>query len=484
MAEVVIHDATIVTLDQDHRVLENGTIRIQGREITSVEPTEDGDRRSGADRVIDASGQVAIPGLIDAHRHTDFSLVQGLFSDLDGGTLLKEAIALYHTADAELGDSFFEAAWPLASLRQLTHGVTTVNAMDFTPEIGATTIGDAGLRGVIGPELADLLSPEPAADQLAEARAFIDEHHDTYDGRVTASIAPGGEVGCSRELWEGVAELRQDYPELPLHTHIYDTAEADTMAAGSGATDPLSILEEFDLLDSRTLLTHLLHADRRDARRIADAGAHVLHCPTIYSYFQAGAKTWFPLPALREFSVNIAIGLDDPFWFDCWDLLQEAKHARLLANFEYGSQQWTSYQLLQMLTIDAARALGMADDIGSLETGKRADVLLLDLETPRLQPYSNLPSVIMNAVTAGDIASVLVDGDLLLHDGSVRSIDVDAVQEAAVRERDWLQQQTGWSTSLAGSSPPDESILRRVSAPALLRAGKHYGRGVLTQFLH
>ncbi|WP_245851630.1 amidohydrolase family protein [Halorubrum persicum] len=273
MTDLLIHDAVVVTMNQENQLLTNGSIRVTDGTISSIAATEPRDRHSTAEHVIDASGKVVIPGLIDAHRHTDFTLVQGLFSELSGGELLKEAFALYHTAEPTLGDSFFEAAWQLACLRQLTHGVTTVNAMDFTPELGAEAIGESGLRGVIGPELADFLNPASAGDQLAAARQFIETYHNSYDGRVTASIAPGGEAGCSRRLWEGVAELRADYSDLRLHTHLYDSAEAETMAAGSGADDPLDLLDRYDLLDERTLLTHLLHADRDDARRIADAGA-------------------------------------------------------------------------------------------------------------------------------------------------------------------------------------------------------------------
>lgn len=481
MTDLLIHDAIVVTMNRENQILKDGSVRVTDGTITSVKSTEPADRDSAPEHVIDASGKVVIPGLIDAHRHTDFTLVQGLFSELDGAELLKEAFALYHTAEPALGESFFEAAWQLACLRQLTHGVTTVNAMDFTPRLGAEAIGKAGLRGVIGPELADFLNPASADEQLTDAREFIETHHDTYDGRVLASIAPGGEAGCSRELWEGVAELRDDYPDLRLHTHLYDSAEADTMAAGSGADDPLDLLDRYGLLDERTLLTHLLHADRDDARRIAEAGAHVLHCPTVYSYFQAGKRTWFPLPALREFGANVVIGLDDPFWFDSWGLIQEAKHARLLSNFEYGAQQWSSYDLLKMLTIDAARALGIDDQVGSLESGKRADLLVIDVDTPRLQPFSNLPSVLTNSVTARDIKTVVVDGEVLMEEQSVTSMDVEAVRAAATRERERLQARTGWETSLAGSTTPDKSILRRVSVQPLLRAMRQYGRGFVNE---
>ncbi|OYR56166.1 amidohydrolase family protein [Halorubrum halodurans] len=483
MTDLLIHDAIVVTMDRENRVLENGSVRVSDGTVSSVEPTDPADRDATASRVIDADGKVVMPGLVDAHRHTDFTLVQGLFSELAGDELLTEALSLYHTAESALGESFFEAGWRLACLRQLTHGVTTVNAMDFTPAIGAEAIGDAGLRGVIGPELADLLDPAPADEQIADARRFIETYHGSHGGRVTASIAPGGEAGCSRELWEGVADLRAAYPDLRLHTHLYDSAAADTMAAGSGASDPLDLLDRYDLLDERTLLTHLLHADRDDAGRIAESGAHVLHCPTVYSYFRSGGRSWFPLPSLSEFGANVVIGLDDPFWFDSWDLIQEAKHARLLSNYEYGSQQWSSYDLLEAITVDAARALGLDDRIGSLEPGKRADLIVVDVDTPRHRPFSNLPSVLVNTVTAGDVETVVVDGRVLMADRSVESMDVESVRAAATRERERLESRTGWETSLAGSTPPDESILRRVSSRALLRAARQYGRGALARWV-
>lgn len=483
MSSLALRNGIVVTVDEDNRILTQGTVRVDDGRITAVEPSTSETTLDGVDQIIDVDGKLVIPGLIDAHRHTDFTLVQGLFSELQGGELLKEAIALYHNAESALDESFFRTAWRLATLRQLTHGVTTVNAMDFTPELGAEILADAGVRGVVGPELADLIKSDGPEEQLEDARAFIEEYHGASDDRIQASIAPGGEAGCSTDLWEGVAALRSEYPDLRLHTHMYDSPAADTMAAGSGAADPLTLLDDHGLLDDRTLLAHLLHADPEDARRIAESGAHVLHCPTIYSYFRAGEQAWFPLPALQDHGVNIAIGLDDPFWFDSWDLLQEAKHARLLANYEYGAQQWRSYDLLKTLTINGARALGLDHEIGSIEVGKRADIVVLDPEQARHRPFSNVPSVVMNTMTASNVETVIVDGTVLMKEGTVRSMDVDSIVADAEDAREKLQETTGWSTSAAGSSPPDASIARRIAARPTLRVLEQYGRGFLAEHL-
>jgi 5-methylthioadenosine/S-adenosylhomocysteine deaminase len=130
MHDLVVHGATIVTVDGSDRIIEDGTLVVDDGELTAVRPSRLDDADLPAATTIDGTGRVAMPGLVDTHRHTDFCLVGGLFSDLDPFDALGEAIALYHDDADALGESFFEASWRLACLRQLCHGVTTVNAMD------------------------------------------------------------------------------------------------------------------------------------------------------------------------------------------------------------------------------------------------------------------------------------------------------------------------------------------------------------------
>jgi 5-methylthioadenosine/S-adenosylhomocysteine deaminase len=151
--------------------------------------------------------------------------------------------------------------------------------------------------------------------------------------------------------------------------------------------------------------------------RIAEAGASVAHCASIFSYYRAEQRDWYPLGALRDAGVSIGLGLADPGWFGTWDLFREASRARLLANYEYGAHQYHSRDLLRMLTIEGATALGLDDRIGSLEAGKRADYILLEVESATHQPLYNLSAGIVNTVTAGDVETVVVDGDVLVHGG-------------------------------------------------------------------
>lgn len=448
-----------------------------------MRPTEEADRRLAADVRIDGAGMLAMPGLIDAHRHTDFSLVQGAFPDLNPTKHLMEVMALYHAGEEKLGEAFFRASWRLACLRQITHGVTTVNAMDTTAHLGAPIVGDAGLRATMGPELSDLVDVADWRDQVQEATTFINRFHGSYDGRIRAAIAPGGESGTTASLWKAAGALALEFPDVSIHTHLLDLAQSEVMARASGSEDATSLLADNGLLNERTALTHFFHADQEDVERVAAAGAHVLHCPTVYAYYQAGERAWLPLPLLREAGVNIAIGLDDPFWFDCWDLFQEAKHARLVGNYEHGAQQWSSRELVEAITINGARALGIADQVGSLEPAKRADVILLDAQSAATSPVVNVPSLLANTLNGAHVNTVIVDGTVLMRDRRVLSMDADAVIDTCREQRQRLQEATGWQVDLEGSTPPDQPILGRISGRVAVRYAAHYGKGLLKKYL-
>lgn len=212
--------------------------------------------------------------------------------------------------------------------------------------------------------------------------------------------------------------------------------------------------------------------------RIAEAGASVAHCASIFSYYRAEQRDWYPLGALRDAGVSIGLGLADPGWFGTWDLFREASRARLLANYEYGAHQYHSRDLLRMLTIEGATALGLDDRIGSLEAGKRADYILLKIESATHQPLYNLSAGIVNTVTAGDVETVVVDGDVLVHGGTVRSVYPSAITAAARREFDRFLDKTGWQATLGSVSPPETAPWRRLSPVVMARYARQALRGV------
>nr|WP_245748683.1 MULTISPECIES: amidohydrolase family protein [Halolamina] len=435
---------------------------IEDGEITEVRSSRDDDADITATHVIDGDGTLVMPGLVNAHTHLELTPLFGAFSDLDLVEMMGGMTAIFgHIAEGEF-NYLTEAGYELAALNFLTGGVTTVNSMDVRPRAGAETFGEAGLRGFFGTALSDLFWDVPADEQFARARAFIEEYHDTYNGRIRATITPHDDWSCTRELWERTADLAAEYPDLLVHTHLLELEESNTMARSNGAADSLDLLDDVGLLDDRLVAAHFRLADDEDIRRTAEADASVAHCPSIFCHWNPdGDVQWTPVPELRAADVDVGLGIDDHYWHDSYSLFGEARQARLAANLKRSTGQYGSMELVRMLTIEGAKALGIGDEIGSIEPGKRADVILLDVEKPKFTPLTNIPAQVANNAAPADVETVIVDGNVLMRDNEVRTMDATAVRARTETAVDRFEDETGWELGIGESEPPKMTDLAR-----------------------
>jgi 5-methylthioadenosine/S-adenosylhomocysteine deaminase len=456
-ADLVVHDAVVVTVDEDNRIYRNGTVVVEDGVLTDVRTTRDGDRDCDADRVIDGEGTLVMPGLVNAHTHLELTPLIGAFSDLDLLEMMSGMTAIFgHIADGEY-DYLTDAGYELAALNFLAGGVTTVNSMDVRPSGGAETFGEAGLRGFFGMALSDLFWDVPVDKQFERAREFIDEYHGAYDGRIRATINPHDDWSCTRALWERTAALADEYPDLLVHTHLLELEASNTMARSNGAEDSLDLLDDIGLLDDRLVAAHFRLANNEDIQRTADANASVAHCPSIFAYWNTdGDVQWTPVPELRDASVDVGLGIDDHYWHDSYSLFGEARQARLAANLKRSTGQYHSMELVRMLTIEGAAALGIDDEVGSLEPGKCADVIVLDIEKPKFIPVTNIPAQIVNNAVPADVKTVIVDGDVLMRDGDLKTMDADAVREQVESAVERFESETDWELGVGGSDPPSK----------------------------
>ncbi|WP_115864416.1 amidohydrolase family protein [Halorussus litoreus] len=461
-ADIAIHDAYVFTVDDSNRLYERGTVLIEDGRITEVRASRDDDADITADRIIDGEGKLVMPGLVNAHTHLELTPLIGAFSDLDLMEMMSGMTAIFgHIAEGEYG-YLTEAGYELAALNFLAGGVTTVNSMDVRPSSGAETFGEAGLRGFFGMALSDLFWDVPVDEQFERARGFIDEYHDTYDGRIRATINPHDDWSCTREMWERTADLATEYPDMLVHTHLLELGASNTMARSNGAADSLDLLDDVGLLDDRLVAAHFRLADDEDIQRTADADASVAHCPSIFCYWNTdGDVQWTPVPELREAGVDVGLGIDDHYWHDSYNLFGEARQARLAANLKRSTGQYDSMELVRMLTIEGAEALGVGDEIGSIESGKRADVILLDVEKPKFTPLTNIPAHVANNAAPSDVETVIVDGDVLMEDGEIETMDADDVRERAESAVDRFASETDWEVGIGGSEPPSNIDVAR-----------------------
>ncbi|MBX0285835.1 amidohydrolase family protein [Halomicroarcula sp. F28] len=453
--DVVIYDALVLTVDSDNRLLDGGTVVVTDGRITEVRPSRADDDRLDADHSIDGDGKLVLPGLVNTHTHLEMTPLVGAVSDWDLRELLLQMTVFFDRLDDEALAYFRQAGYELAALNFLRGGVTTVNAMDIRPGQGAKVFGSAGLRGFFGPAMTDLFWDVPVAEQFDRFRSFVEAHHDTYDGRIRATICPHDDWSCSREFWEQTADLAADYPDLLVHTHLLELAESNTMGRANGGDDSLDMLESVGLLDDRLVAAHCRVADDDDIRRFAAADAAVAHCPSVMAYWNPDPEMqWTPVPEMRAAGIDVGLGIDDHYWHDSYNMFGEARQARMAANLKRTAGQYESMELLRMLTIEGARALGVGDQIGSIEPGKQADLIVLDVDKPKFTPLTNVPAQVVNGATPADVVTVLVDGTVLLRDGTVETMEPDAVRDRVETAVERFQDETDWDLSLAGGEPP------------------------------
>lgn len=454
-ADVAIHDAYVLTVDDRNRLYERGTVLVEDGRITEVRSSQDDDADIAADRVIDGEGKLVMPGLVNAHTHLELTPLIGAFSDLDLLEMMGSMTAIYGRLGEGDFDYLVEAGHELAALNFVLGGVTTVNSMDIRPSAGAETFGEAGLRGFFGPTITDLFWDVSLDEQFDRARTFIDEYHDTRDGRIRATICPHDDWSCTRDLWERTADLAAEYSDLLVHTHLLELEESNTMARANGGKDSLDLLDDVGLLDDRLVAAHFRVADEADIERTAEADASVAHCPSVFCYWNPDAEMqWTPVPELREADVDVGLGIDDHYWHDSYSMFGEARQARLAANVKRTTGQFSSMELVQMLTIDGARALGVGDEIGSIKPGKRADIILLDVDKPKFTPLTNVPAHVVNNAAPADVETVIVDGDIVMQGGVPKTMDANAVQQRVGEAVERFADETGWELDIGGGEPP------------------------------
>ncbi|MFB6312283.1 MAG: amidohydrolase family protein, partial [Salinirussus sp.] len=376
-------------------------------------------------------------------------------SELGFAELWGQMAAIYNRIEAGEFADLVEAGVELAALNFLSGGVTTTNSMDMRPSVGAEVFGDAGLRAFVGAPISDLFWDISVDQQFARTRTFIEEYHRSFDDRIRATICPHDDWSCTRDLWKRTARLAAEYPDLLVHTHLLELEASNTMARANGADDSLALLEDVSLLDDRLLAAHFRVASDRDIRRMADCDAAVAHCPSVFCYWNPEPSAeWTPVPDLRDAGVDVGLGVDDHYWHDSYNLFGEARQARLAANLEWGAGQFTSRELVRMLTIEGAQALNIDDEIGSLEVGKRADLIVLEMDTPKFAPVNNIFAHVANQATPADVETVIVDGEVLMRDGTVEAMDPATVVDRVEGAMERFEANTGWAFDIDGTDTP------------------------------
>jgi 5-methylthioadenosine/S-adenosylhomocysteine deaminase len=437
VADLLIRGGTVLTPSGPV----DGAVYVDDGTIVSV-----GAGPASAGEVVDASGGLVVPGFVQAHVHLCQTLFRGLADDMDVVEWLRERVwPLEQAHDA----ASLRASAALGVAELLLGGTTTVLSMETTHDAASSfeAAADLGIRAVIGPALMDQFEPgtDMVGQTTAEALDVVDGlravWHGACGGRLALAVSPRGVRNATDELWQACAELASA-EGLVLHTHVSENAEqADRLESQFGARDVYA-LDKWGALTPRLVMAHCVWLDPGEQELVRSRGAHVTHCPSANMKLASG---FAPVPEYLSMGVNVALGADGAACNNNLSVFTEMRLAGLIHKPRKGPAAMPAPAVLDMATMGGARALGMADQIGSLETGKRGDVVVLRRDGLHVRPLegSSIESQVVYAHTAADVSAVVVDGRVVVRDGELVTGSQASIREEAERQRHALLNRAG-----------------------------------------
>ena len=423
---LLVTNATVVTMDPERRVLERGAVAIDGSEIVAVGPTADVTARIRAQDTLDAAGQIVLPGLINTHTHAPMVLYRGLADDLALSEWLENYI---FPAEAKtVSPAFVRAGTRLAALEMIESGTTTYADMYYFEEEIAKETKAAGLRGVLGQTVirfpvADAKTP---AESLARAEAFIKAYKG--DSLITPAVAPHAIYTLDADTLRSARDLSRRH-NVPTLIHLAETQEESRNAEKEFKSSPVRYLDGLGFLGPGVLAAHGVWVSEPDIALLTMRGVGVSHNPESNMKLASGTA---PVPAYLRADAAIGLGTDGAASNNDLDMFEAMRMASLLHKLQSGDPRAVAARVaLEMATIRGARALGMAAQIGSIEPGKRADLILVDVSGARQTPMYDPVSHLVYVARGDDVRTTIVNGRILMRDRKVLTLnDADVLRDA------------------------------------------------------
>ena len=415
---LVVANGTVVTVDPGRRVIARGSVAIDGRDIVAVDTAGAIAASYRGRQTIDAAGSVVMPGLINTHTHAPMVLFRGLADDL----ALMEWLQKYiFPAEAKtVSPEFVRVGTRLAALEMIESGTTTYTDMYYFEDEIARATKAAGLRGVLGETIiqfpvADAKTP---AESLARTERFAAEF--ANDDLITPAVAPHAMYTLDADTLKASRALA-DRLGLPVLIHLAETADEVKTAQEKYKTTPTAFLESLNFFGPRTIAAHGVHVTPDDIAVLAKRHVGVSHNPESNMKLASGTA---PVEAMRKAGVAVGLGTDGAASNNDLDMFEAMRQAAFLHKLISGDPRAIpAPAALEMATIDGARVLGMEKSIGSLEPGKRADLLIVSMASARQTPLYDPVSHLVYVTRGDDVRTTIVNGRVLMRDRKVLTLD-------------------------------------------------------------
>ena len=417
----VFQHVNIVTCDQDFHIYLDGILAIKESQIVYV-GRENQEILKQADQIIDYQGAWIMPGLVNCHTHSAMTGLRGIRDDSNLHEWLEDYI---WPAEAEFTPEMTTKAVKEALTEMLLSGTTTFNDMYNPNGVEIEKIYEAvkasKMRCYFSPTLFSS-NEETTAETIARTRAVIEIIKGYQDLNFKVMVAPHSPYSCGRDLLEASLELAKE-ENIPLHIHVAETQEESGIILKRYGKRPLAFLDELGYLDHKAVFAHGVELHEGEIERLADSQVTIAHNPISNLKLASGIA---PVVQLQKAGVAVGIATDSVASNNNLDMFEEGRTAALLQKMKSGdASQFPIETALKALTIEGAKVLGMAAEIGSLEVGKQADFLVIQPQGKiHLQPQENMLSHLVYAVKSSDVSDVYIGGEQVVKDGQVLTVNL------------------------------------------------------------
>jgi len=429
-ADALISGGTVVTMNGERRVFNDGAVAVRGDTIVAVGPRAELEARYESRQVIDARNSLILPGFVNGHTHVPMTLFRGLHDDVTLNDWLYKYI--FPAEARNVNEAFVRWGTRLAAAEQIRGGVTTFADMYYFEDAVAEESKAAGLRGVLGETWIDF----PAPDNKSEAQMFdyTEKFLKRWEGDplIHAAVAPHSIYTCSRKTLQDASALARKY-HAPILIHVAEMKKELDDSEKQNGVSPVQYLERVGVLGPDVVAAHCIFVDEADRKLLAQRNVGCVHNPSSNMMLASGVA---PVSEMRTAGVAVGLGTDGPAGSNNdLDLMEEIDLAAKLAKItKMNPLALNALAVVEMATIDGARALHMEKEIGSLEQGKKADVILISLDEPNAVPMYDIYAQIAYALKGSDVKTVMVGGRVLMRDRKLLTVNED---EAMAKAREY-----------------------------------------------
>lgn len=421
--DLLVTNATIVTMDPARRVIDDGVIAVDGDTIafigTSAELRAQSMKGTAAKQTIDAKGKLVMPGLINGHTHIPMVLMRGLVDDVTLDDWLRNYI--FPAEARNVTEDYVRWGSRLALAEMIRSGTTTFADMYYFEDAEAEETKAAGLRGLLGETWIDFPAPDNKSE--AEMAAYTEKFLKKWQGDalIQAAVAPHSIYTCSEKTLRDAAVLARKY-HAPILIHVAEMRKEYVDSLEKNGATPVQYLERIEFLGPDVLAAHCIWVDYTDMKILAEHQVGCVHNPSSNMMLASGVA---PVVDERAAGMRVGLGTDGPAGSNNdLDMMEEMDLAsKLQKTNRVDPRALGAKGALEMATIEGARALHREKEIGSLEAGKKADFVILDLNVPNAVPLYDVYSQIVYALKASEVATVVVGGKILLQDRKLLTID-------------------------------------------------------------